>query len=227
MRKLFAAGVFLLTLFNTKAQDSTRIINHEIGFNTVSLIKQVISNAPSNTLATLPYDFFYNIYYKNTIGIRLGTGIKISSTETQVEGQKYPRITNKRDVDFRVGVSYNFASYKRATFNVFIDYVSADHKTETSNTSTVQTFPNPIERITTETTDYTRAEGGQVGVGLKFNVYKNLSLYAEMPLTYTQQRTGTSVVINESGDIDSSTNTTWTNNTQFFIPTTIYLVLRF
>jgi hypothetical protein len=66
-----------------------------------------------------------------------------------------------------------------------------------------------------------------VGVGLKFNVYKNLSLYAEMPLTYTQQRTGTSVVINESGDIDSSTNTTWTNNTQFFIPTTIYLVLRF
>lgn len=58
MKKLFATGVFLLTLFFVPAQDTTKIINQEIGFNTVSLVKQLISNAPSNTLATLPYDFF-------------------------------------------------------------------------------------------------------------------------------------------------------------------------
>lgn len=159
--------------------------------------------------------------------MRVGAGVKVANTETQVEGQKYPRINNKRDLDFRLGISYNFATYKRATFNVFADYVSADHRTETSNTSTVQTFPNPVERVTTETLDFTRAEGAQVGVGVKFNVYKNISLYAEMPFTYTQQRTGTSVTIDDSGIVDSSVNKTWTTNTQFYIPTTIYFVLRF
>lgn len=227
MKKLYTAGVFLLILLTSRAQDSTRLFNHEIGFNTVSLIKQAISNAPTNTLTTLPYDFFYNLYYKNKVGIRAGIGVKVTNTETQIDGQKYPRITKKKDIDYRVGLSWNFASYKRVTFNAYVDYVSADHTTETSNTSTVQTFPNPIQRITTETTDFTRAQGGEVGVGLKYNIYRNLSLYVEMPMVYTQQWTASRVTINDSGDEESSTNTSWTSSTQLIVPTTIYMVLRF
>lgn len=211
----------------TKAQDTTRLLTHEIGFNTVSLIKQLVSNSPATTIPQLPYDFFYNMYYKDKIGIRLGAGIKTSNIETSVTGQITPRITNSSDLKLRAGLSYNFVSYKRLTLNGFADYLLEKIKTETANTTTAQSFPNPVQKITTETTNKTNGSGAQIGVGVKYNIYKHLSVYAEAPLSFLAQTVTSDVMINDTGTIEDFNTTVKTSSVKFFVPTTVYLVLRF
>jgi hypothetical protein len=223
--KLLSSLFFLPVLI--KSQDSIKLVHHEIGFNTVSLVKQVISNNPTSALPQLPYDFFYNAYYKDKFGIRLGAGLSTSYTETEIQNQPYPRITNKFTINTRGGLSYNFIHNKRITLNVFADYVRSDTKDETIATTTVQTFPNPTQRITTETSDKSTAEGAQAGVGIKFNIYKHLSLYTEAPLSYTTKVSKSTVNINDTGTNSWSVSTVRTSGLLFYIPTTIYLVLRF
>jgi hypothetical protein len=208
-------------------QDSTKVLSHEIGFNTVSLIKQMISNNPSSVLPQLPYSVFYNLYYKNKIGLRLGMGIITSKTETEITNQVMPRTTNQVNLDLRAGVSYNFVTQQRLTLNAFVDYVCVRYKSETANTSTVQSFPNPITIISTETTDKTIGNGAQIGVGVKYNLYKHLSLYAELPVTFLSQKISSEVSVNDTGTLDISTTSTKSSGIKVFVPTTVYLVLRF
>jgi hypothetical protein len=111
--------------------------------------------------------------------------------------------------------------------NVFADYVRSDAKDETLTTTTVQAFPNPSQRITTEATEHSRAEGGQAGVGVRFNLYKHFSIYTEAPFTYTTRVSNSIVNINDTGLQSSSVSTTRNSRLQFFIPTTVYIVLRF
>jgi hypothetical protein len=226
MKRIIAFAFLFAGLF-AKAQDSVKVLNHEIGFNTVSLVKQMISNSPSTTLQQLPYDFFYNIYYKDKVGLRLGAGISTSNTETEITGQKDPRITIKRELDYRVGVSYNFVNYKKVTLNGFVDYAGTSYKTETSNTSTVQAFPNPVQTLTTETLETTKGSGFQAGVGVKYNLHKHLALYAELPFMFMTQKLSSTVTINDTGTIETTTSSSKVSTSQVFIPTTVYLVLRF
>ena len=134
----------LLICFNLYSQDSTKVklLNHEIGFNTISLIKQMVSNNPSSTLPQLPYAVFYNVYYKNLIGLRLGLGLTSNTIETKVSGQNDNKITKNTSQDVRLGLSYNFIRTKRFVANVFGDYVYNKNVISSTNTSTVQVFPD-------------------------------------------------------------------------------------
>jgi hypothetical protein len=227
MKKLIViSGLFFLSLF-VKAQDSTRILTHEIGFNTVSLIKQILSNSPATTVPQLPYDFFYNMYYKDKIGLRLGAGIATTYTETVITGQNIPRTTSTSNLQLRTGLSYNFVNTKRLTLNGFTDYLLENISRETANTTTAQAFPNPVQKITTETSDKTKGSGFQFGVGIKYNIHKHLSVYAEAPFSFMAETTTSDVKINDTGTIEETNSTIKTSGTRFFVPTTVYLVLRF
>lgn len=218
--------MFLSCLF--RAQDSTKLINQEIGFNTVSLVKQMISNDPGNTLDQLPYLVFYNLYFKNMIGLRVGLGMSTLKTETEIEGQSFPRTTNARSFDLRTGVSYNFVRHNRVTLNAFADYLIQNASSETVNTFTNQVFPNPVQKTTTITSDRSRGLGAQIGVGVKYNLHKHLSIYAEVPLTFMATTFTSDVEISQTGEPTEKTkNTTKDSGTRITIPTTIYLVLRF
>lgn len=228
MRKLLLAILSLACAINVYSQDSTKIIHHEIGFNVISLVKQVISNNPSSTLPQLPYDIFYNYYFNNKIGARFGAGINLSNTETEIDGQTTPRTTNESQYDLRLGLSYNFVQFKKITLNAFADAVYFSGKSETANTFTSQSFPNPISTITTITSDNTTAIGGQIGVGVKYNFNKHLALYTEVPVVLLNSNIKTEVSIQEKGspaEVESSSIKSL--NIQVFLPTTVYLVLRF
>ena len=227
MKRFLALLLFTVTTTCATAQDSTQIINHELGFNTVLLIKQVISNNPSASLATLPYAVFYNIYFKDLVGIRLGLGYNSSHLETEIEGQPTPRVTDRAELNLRAGLSYNFVHTKRLAFNVFADYVRENTSLKSSNTSTVQSFPNPISSLTVKSTDITRGTGAQLGFGVKYNLIKNLSLYAEVPFTLITRNTSSELRVITDG-FSNITSTSLKNTTRTItLPTTVYLVLRF
>lgn len=225
--------IFFLTLlfgfYTAKSQDSTKtkLLNHEIGFNTVSLVKQMLSNTPTNTLAQLPYDFYYNIYYKDLVGLRFGAGVSSNSTKTQVDGQQYPRETVSSAYLVRTGASYNFVNNKKLAFNCFADFSFGTNALYTTNTSTSQTFPNPLQTITTETSDVTKSKIFQAGVGVKYNFTRNLSVYTEVPYAFIKEKTSSDVSINDTGEITKSQDNTSVFRTKIYLPTTVYLVLRF
>jgi hypothetical protein len=219
----------LLVCISLYSQDTTKtkLLNHEIGFNTVSLIKQMISNNPSSSLPQLPYSIFYNLYYKNLVGLRVGFGMASTKIETEIEGQNENRITENKSYDLRAGLSYNFIKTKRFSGNVFGDYVYNSSLISSTNTTTVQVFPDPISTLTVGSKDKTVGNGGEIGVGLKYTILKHLSVYTEVPIVFLSKKATAETEINDSGVIDKTSSTVHTNNFQIILPTTIYLVLTF
>ena len=216
----------LVAAFNCKAEDTTRILNHELGFNAVSLLQQL--RIFTVTPGQQPYDVFYNIYYKDKIGLRFGAGLLSEETLTQIEGQQLPRTTKFRKQHLRGGVSCNVLLTKRLAFNVFFDGFLFENSTSSSNTFTTQVFPDPIVTRTVKSTDEAFGGGVQGGFGVKFNFTKHLSLYTEVPLTYTKESHLVEDVISESGEPDiESRSLTTVSGTRIALPVSIYLVLRF
>lgn len=234
MTRFITIILLCFALGTIRAQDSARVepghlLNHEIGFNTVLLVKQLISNNPTNTLSQSPYVVFYNLYYKDMVGLRIGAGISNSTNKTKIDDQPFPRKTTVNSTDLRVGFSYNFLQKGPLTFNCFADYIIESHKVSTINTTTVQVSPNPVEEQTITTEDKTTGAGGQIGVGLKYNLLKNLSIYAELPFLFVNEKVSSRVNIHSDSGIpdDETISTSTTTGSRFIIPTTIYLVLRF
>ena len=228
MKLKFFIPLFIYCI-NASAQDSLKVkkFSHDIGFNTVLLVKQLSSNNPSSTLAQLPYSIFYNLYYKDKIGFRLGVGLSTLHTETAIEGQTNNRVSNNSSTNFRLGASYNIVKTKRLTCMGYLDVITSSTKLTATNTTTVQTFPNPIENLKTESIDKTQGFGGEVGVGLKFQLLKHLSIYTEVPLVFQAKNTASQVTITNGGVIDKTKSTAYENSFQIILPTTLYLVLTF
>ena len=223
-----AGIIFTLYLlaFSLKAQDSTRTITHEVGFNIGTLLSQVKIFTVSPVQS--PYLLFYNIYYKNLVGVRIGGGVFTSAFETEIEGQNNPRYTSSSNFNLRAGVSYNFVSYKRLTGNVFGDYVYERGRMETSTTTTMQVFPDPRITQTVKSSNNIDGTGFQFGLGIKFNIYKNLFLYTEVPVTYLSEKIVSEDSIKETGEAELVTNTTtYQSGTRIALPNTIYFILRF
>lgn len=217
-----------LIIFNlVKSQDTNRVIKHEIGFNTVLLVKQLISNNPTASLDQLPYTVFYNMYFNHTFGIRLGLGISNTKFKTTIEGQPEPRETKQQDLNFRGGLTYNFVTNQRLTLNTFVDGIFNNASYKTVNTQTLSSFPQIIT-IKSTSSDKIIGFGGQIGVGVKYNLLKYLSLYLEVPLSFVSSTAKSEVETtrtNSPSEKDSSKDVITT--TYITLPTTLYLVLRF
>jgi len=174
---------FLLISAHCFSQDSvtTKKISHEIGVNSILLIKQVFSNNPtSNTLAQLPYQVIYTLHFnKSNLGIRLGLGINQSTTETEIQGLNSPRKTTSFTSDVRLGINKNFVTYKKIVCNAFLDITndqaSSETTTETSDQFNVSTSREKIASKSSST-------GGEIGFGVKYCFNKHIALYIETPL---------------------------------------------
>lgn len=256
MKKLLKAAFILACLTSfVYAQDSARVqndyvaltsvhkpdklLNHEIGFNTIYLLAQLpFFNTNSLNIPQLPYIAFYNLYYKNTIGLRLGAGVSTMSQKQESPQQTPPppqpnqsqyQNTNN-SINLRLGVSYNFMKEKKVTLNAFADFLYRKEKAETITTTTTtnQIFPNPIMTTTNRTTNVFQGFGGEVGVGVKYNFYKNLSLYFEVPFVLMSGADTMEQFNSQTGTADKLTKTkTTSSSSNFILPASIYLVLRF
>jgi hypothetical protein len=116
---------------------------------------------------------------------------------------------------------------KRLTFNCFVDYAFGKNNEYTSSTSTVQTFPNPVETTITETSDETKTWLVQAGIGIKYNITKHLSVYTEVPYALISDKTTSGVNITDDGTLTTSNSTSSSLRSKIYLPTTVYLVLRF
>jgi len=222
---LIALSIFS---FCVKAQDTLKTFNHEIGINVVSLVKQLVSSNPSSTLNQLPYDIFYNLYYQDRIGLRVGLGLLNQKTETSIDGQPTPRTAKANTLNLRIGASYNFVKTKRLTLNVFGDFLTEKITQQSINTQTTQAFGNPQMTTTTTSDDDVNGTGFQAGVGVKFNIYKHLSLYTEIPISYMSEKNTTKDVIESTGTpTRTATSSFKVSTTRITLPVTVYLVLRF
>jgi hypothetical protein len=226
----FSLLLFILSL-SVSAADTTQVkkkrFYHEIGLNSLTLLQQ-INAFKVPTSEQLPYDLFYNLYWKDKYGIRLGGGVSNTYTETEVQDQKAPLQTTTGSLNLRGGLSMNFASYKRVTLNAFADYLVKRAGTESVSTTTFQLTFDPIKTKTVTMSDKVNGMGGQVGVGVKFNIFKQLSLYTEVPLSYMREERVTEELIQIKGTADQINRKVFNNNrTKITLPTTIYLVLRF
>jgi|GEM_PF-5665945 len=210
-----------------KSQDTTKKINHEIGFNTVLLVKQLLSNNPTSTLQQSPYLIFYNLYFKDKAGIRAGLGLFTNKIKTTIEGQPEPRLTVQNSVDLRLGFSYNFLKQNRITFNAFIDGIYGNSSFHTTNTQTIMSTPG-TGTITATSEDATTNTGGQAGIGVKYNLHKYLSLYIEVPVRYIASSTKTETKTTRTSFPDQKNSSKSASaGSDIMLPTTLYLVLRF
>lgn len=227
--KFYRLLLFFTVLSGTLcAQDSTKKFNHEIGINAVLLIKQIISDNPNSTLNQLPYTLFYNLYYKDKGGIRLGFGGSSSKSKTDIDGQNLPRESFQGSFNARVGVSYNFVHYKRLTLNAFVDGIYSSSYVSSTNTQTLTTGTPTVITLTSETSDKTIGNGAQAGIGVKFDLYRHISLYTEIPLGMLSENTTSDVKTSRTGFPSQSTTSRSKSSSRFIIiPATVYLVLRF
>jgi hypothetical protein len=224
MKKISALFLVCLSFLAIKGQDSAKVITHEAGVNIFALFAQVDIFDPSPN--QLPYDVFYNCYFKRA-GVRTGLGINNNRTETKIEGQEQPRITTAENTYLRIGASYQVATYKKVTINAFVDYIYQKQGIESTTTTTIQVFPNPISTRTVRGEDMTEGKGIQGGVGLMLHMNRHLSLYTETPVSYLVQNQTVEDFVSETGEADIITkSTTRTSGIKIALPVTIYLVFR-
>jgi hypothetical protein len=227
MKKIKTLVALLFIATSIIAQDSTKVISHEIGFNTVRILSQ-LSFLKSSEVAQLPYDVFYNIYFKKKVGIRLGAGSTSTYNEIGVNKQQYPRINKSNNINLRVGIGYNFSANSIITLNAFSDFIYERINQESVISTTVQTFPNPVVTRYEKNSNVITGLGFRVGAGINCKIYKQLSLYFEVPFTFVREKADTNFLIKETGAENFETKTSSRYFNSFFtLPATVYLVLKF
>jgi hypothetical protein len=217
----------LLFFQNMHAQDSTAT-RHEIGFSTITLLRQI--SLINSTVATVqsPFDVFYNFYITDDFAIRTGLGLSTHYMESTIPEQALPRITKANDINWRLGGSYNFSKMGRIVLNGFLDYVMFYNNNLSVATTTSQTFPNPIVTRYVKSETESMEMGASVGVGVKWRMYRQLYLYAELPYFFTLANSKEEEIVSVSGKPEDKLSTNskgW--GSRFVLPATVYLVLRF
>jgi hypothetical protein len=246
MRNLFTAFFLSVAVADISAQapDTTKVlskptetvgsnevhvpaINQEIGVNIVSLLSQ-LSVFTTTNVQQLPFDVFYNLYIKDKVGLRFGTGFSSSFTSDEPSDSIVSNTVRTTNNNYRFGISVNFMHYKHLTFNLFGDFFTEKHLTETISTTTTQTFPNPfIKRKITNTVSQT-GNGLYMGIGVKYNIHRNLALYTEIPFIWEWGSSSVETFSQVTGlddDLKRSARSTFVRKN--LLPVTIYLVLRF
>jgi hypothetical protein len=231
MKKMLA--VICLFSFSLKAQDSlVKKFTHEVGFNTILLIKQLISNnanSSTSTLPQLPYQLIYTMHYKSLLGVRLGAGFTSTESESIITGQPKPKVTNTSSGAYRLGLNYNFIRYNKFTSNCFVDgiYERNSLKTVTSTTVPAGPFGGTAENIV-ETQEVTSGGGISVGLGLKYSFNKHISVYTETPVQIKNLYTSAKESDTTAGVENSTTSTSANERTvRIILPTTIFLTISF
>lgn len=225
MRQL-SIVILLFFCCRTLAQDSTKRVSHEFGVNVGSLLQQV--KIFTITPGGLPYDLFYNLYYREKFGIRAGVGLLSVENNTQVEGQNTPRTVKEAKNNYRLGVSAYVLHAKRVHLNFFVDGFLSKTELTTSNTSTVQVFPLPVTTRTDYSSDRLNGGGVQGGAGLRVDLTRNLCLYFETAVVYTSATHVIEDRITQTAKDDQSTKSLKTEKkTRIDLPNTFYVLVKF
>lgn len=245
MRTIVAAFLTTISL-SLNAQDSALValperinpdapkekrFTHDLGFNTILLIKQVFSNNPSAQLTQLPYQVGYTLGFGNDLGLRLGVGFNQSVTETDIQGLTEPRKTSVFSGSYRLGINKNFVDYKKIVCNAFFDFTIEHANTNTETVSDISSPPGAFvqsQKFSAKST----SPGAQVGIGVKYCFNKHIALGTEVPVAFkysmseeTDKTVTTQFGVETNSEEVISSSTTMT--TKIILPTTLFLIIMF
>lgn len=224
--------LFAVLLCSTAfAQDTTttkkaclKMIDHELGANVTTLLKQVLSFS-NNNFPTLPYDITYKIVCKKLAG-RLGAGISMNNTEAsttstttvtnpnpnqppsqQNPDQTVPTINKSSGVFYRIGMECIHKFDSRLSASIGLDFIGQRTKSSSQNSFVFNNLPSSYQFNKTTDNSTTVTYGWGPVAGLQFFISKRLSIYTEMPV-YMQYST------------EEHTTNTYSNNGQTMWPST-------
>jgi hypothetical protein len=224
------------------AQDSSAV-QHEFGFNTTLLLKQVF-NLSNNTFPMLPYDLTYKrIHGAHAWRFGLGVDVDLQNVATSTSGSGTttgpdpigPTYSRDGLVSLREGWEKRFDLDKRFTAWLGLDVVEAYGNNSAQTISVFNNLPGSYFYSRTTISGNT-IEGGLGPVaGIQFMLTKRLSLFTEAPLyavfhyeqkkteNYQNQYNG----FEYEASLDKETVTTSKLNFSFTMPVTLYLALKF
>lgn len=226
MKNFFVLSI-LFAFFTTRSQDSTSTFpRHEFGFNSVWLVKNLTGS--TTDMSDQPYVIFYNYYFHPKLNARFGFGGANQNSDTKGTTLVGRNEQLYRSVNARLGASYSLLTTSKLTINLFADGVYYHTLEQTMETSTVQANASPGIERTLLSTYKQNSIGGQAGMGVKYNLLKNLSLYAEIPVTWVYVTSLNESTLRVTDEEDVVQNTKTKGYSSWVLPpTTIYLVLRF
>lgn len=222
-----------------KAQDSTalkikdgpapKFFSHEIGFNTVLLIKQLFSNNPSAQLSQLPYQVGYTLGFKSKYGMRIGLGFDQSTQNTSIQGQNEPRTTKVVNGSYRLDLCKTLINYKKISCNGFFGGIADNTTIQTTTVDDQTAFGGSL--IKTELTDKSTSYGAEIGLGLKYSFNKHIAVATEVPLqvkyTISSELDKQTVTNSFSSTFTQTITNTNGMSTKIYLPTSLFIIIMF
>lgn len=242
---LLVSAIGILRAQQANSTAAVKPVNHEFGFNTTMLLKQVF-NISNTTLPMLPYDLTYKrIKGRNAwrFGLGLDADLQRFSTTNSLQGNATPRPEDNVNTynqgigaDFRAGYEWRFAGDRRILVYGGFDIVAAYNRTASQGqTANINTFSGDYYyNRTTRDINGMSAGAGPVG-GLQIGLTRRLSLFTELPVYFVFSKS-TDETTSYTHNILNGTSTTETDKetisttglaTSVKLPVTFYLAYRF
>lgn len=250
MRKLLITSLLVsaVGILHAQRADSSvtdKPVNHEFGFNTTMLLKQVF-NISNTTLPMLPYDLTYK-RIKGRSAWRFGLGLdadmqKINSSNS-LQGSTTPRPEDNVETynqavstDFRAGYEWRFAGDRRVLIYGGFDVVGTFSRSASqAQAANINTFNGDyFYNRTTQAANGISAGAGPVG-GLQLGLTRRLSLFTELPVYFVFSQVKDETISythniqngNSTTETDKETINTTGIKTSVKLPVTLYLAYRF
>jgi hypothetical protein len=227
------------------SNQSTKKINHEIGINATSLLKQVVSLSNTN-LPVLPYDLTYKLIFKKS-AIRIGFGVNYSNTSVKTTTtsssqtgpnpiEEIPTTSKSTNIFYRVGWEKRYPVHSRLMVCWGADIIGQVGNSSAQSSTSFNNLPQSFSQ--TKSNDDTKLTGVGLGVvgGFQFFISKRISVYTEVPLYLQQIHQVTISEVNQSNynnfngwtySYNKQEQTTNSTKISLTLPVTVYLAIKF
>ncbi len=213
MRKYYILvfGIFLFCQNITlNAQDTSKILRHELGFNATNFVKQIL-NFSSTTIPFSPYTITYK-YLGNNFNVRFGAGVTTSKETEKIQNSTNDRTTKNYAMNYRFGIEKQSIITKHWKCYYGIDLMY-DYVDNTSN------FSSSSIR--------SRYDGNGAGLvyGLQYYFNKRISLFLETGFNVMKYKSKT-MITNSSNPNNNQTETRSGTSGSVFLPSTLFLSIK-
>jgi hypothetical protein len=191
--------------------------SHEIGFNSMALVKQIFNFSNTTTNAESPYLAMYKLGFGKNF-IRTSVGGNYNSKKDQVEGFLDSKTTTKSDVFARFGFERQTQLKSKIRMSFGIDAVYEYH----DNAVIIDSGLDQAITI-----DKENIMGVGPVMGIHFQLNKHLSLYTETAFYYSYSTTLKQKDFVKNPEFKDTENESKGKKASFLPPTGLFLLYQF
>lgn len=191
--------------------------SHEVGFNSIATLKQILNFSNNNTSAESPYMAMYKLGLGKHY-FRFSLGGNQSQKLEQIEGFLDSKTLRKIDLYSRLGYERQKQASKRIRLSYGIDAVYEMHDvTSIQDSGLDKAFSIENEK----------AFGGGPFLGFNFQFNKHFAIYTESALYYTYSIGIKQKDFTNNPDFKDTENASYSSKTSFLPPTALFLLYKF